>query len=262
MSTHQRLLSLDVLRGITVAGMILVNNAGACGYGYAPLRHAKWDGFTPADLVFPMFMFLMGISTYISLRKYNFRWQLTIGKIIKRAFLLILIGIAMKWLIHSFETGIWNDWEHMRILGVMQRLGICYGITAVMALFIPHTVLGTSHMYLQGRQFVEPEGILSTISAVAQVMIGFVCGHMLINRKDNQERMQQLFFMGTLLLFAGFLLSYACPLNKRLWSPSFVLVTCGIAALALAVLIEVIDVRKKKEWCTFFKVFGVNCCYM
>ena len=122
MSTHQRLLSLDVLRGITVAGMILVNNAGACGYGYAPLRHAKWDGFTPADLVFPMFMFLMGISTYISLRKYNFRWQLTIGKIIKRAFLLILIGIAMKWLIHSFETGIWNDWEHMRILGVMQRL--------------------------------------------------------------------------------------------------------------------------------------------
>ena len=84
MSTHQRLLSLDVLRGITVAGMILVNNAGACGYGYAPLRHAKWDGFTPADLVFPMFMFLMGISTYISLRKYNFRWQLTIGKIIKR----------------------------------------------------------------------------------------------------------------------------------------------------------------------------------
>ena len=101
-STHQRLLSLDVLRGITVAGMILVNNAGACGYGYAPLRHAKWDGFTPADLVFPMFMFLMGISTYISLRKYNFQWQLTIGKIIKRAFLLILIGIAMKWLIHSF----------------------------------------------------------------------------------------------------------------------------------------------------------------
>lgn len=294
-STHQRLLSLDVLRGITVAGMILVNNAGACGYGYAPLRHAKWDGFTPADLVFPMFMFLMGISTYISLRKYNFQWQLTIGKIIKRAFLLILIGIAMKWLIHSFETGIWNDWEHMRILGVMQRLGICYGITAVMALFIPHkrflpialllligyfilqlvgngfekspdnimaivdsSVLGTSHMYLQGRQFVEPEGILSTIPAVAQVMIGFVCGHMLINRKDNQERMQQLFFMGTLLLFAGFLLSYACPLNKRLWSPSFVLVTCGIAALALAVLIEVIDVRKKKEWCTFFKVFGVN----
>ena len=201
----------------------------------------------------------------------------------------------MKWLIHSFETGIWNDWEHMRILGVMQRLGICYGITAVMALFIPHkrflpialllligyfilqlagngfekspdnimaivdsTVLGTSHMYLQGRQFVEPEGILSTTPAVAQVMIGFVCGHMLINRKNNQERMQQLFFMGTLLLFAGFLLSYACPLNKRLWSPSFVLVTCGIAALALAVLIEVIDVRKKKEWCTFFKVFGVN----
>lgn len=290
-----RLLSLDVLRGITVAGMILVNNAGACGYGYAPLRHAKWDGFTPADLVFPMFMFLMGISTYISLRKYDFQWRLALGKILKRAILLILIGIAMKGLIHAFETGIWNDWEHMRFLGVMQRLGICYGVTALLALFIPHkrffpvalllltgyfilqltgngfekspdnimaivdsTLLGTNHMYLQGRQFVEPEGILSTIPAIAQVMIGFVCGRMIIHRKENGERMQQLFFTGTLLLFAGFLLSYACPLNKRLWSPSFVLVTCGIASLSLAVLIEIIDVRKKKKRCTFFEIFGVN----
>ena len=118
MPANNRLLSLDVLRGFTVAGMILVNNAGACGYGYAPLRHAKWDGFTPADLVFPMFMFLMGISTYISLRKYDFQWRLAIGKIIKRALLLILIGIAMKWIINSSETGIWTDWEHMRLLGV------------------------------------------------------------------------------------------------------------------------------------------------
>ena len=175
-STHQRLLSLDVLRGITVAGMILVNNAGACGYGYAPLRHAKWDGFTPADLVFPMFMFLMGISTYISLRKYNFQWQLTIGKIIKRAFLLILIGIAMKWLIHSFETGIWNDWEHMRILGVMQRLGICYGITAVMALFIPHKrflpialllLIGYFILQLAGNGFEKsPDSIISIVDSL------------------------------------------------------------------------------------------------
>lgn len=294
-SISNRLLSLDVLRGITVAGMILVNNAGACGYSYAPLKHAKWDGFTPADLVFPMFMFLMGISTYISLRKYNFQWRPAICKILKRAFLLILIGILMKWVISSSQTGNWADWEHMRILGVMQRLGICYGITAVMALFIPHkrflpvafllllfyfilqlvgngfekspdnimaivdsTVLGTNHMYLQGRQFVEPEGILSTIPSVAQVMIGFICGKMIIDRKDNTERMQGLFLQGISLLFAGFLLSYACPLNKRLWSPSFVLVTCGIAALSLAVLIYIVDVCEKKDWCTFFKVFGVN----
>lgn len=294
-SISNRLLSLDVLRGITVAGMILVNNAGACGYSYAPLRHAKWDGFTPADLVFPMFMFLMGISTYISLRKYAFQWRPAIGKVLKRAFLLILIGILMKWLISSSGTGNWADWEHMRLLGVMQRLGICYGVTAVLALFVPHrrflpvavlllfayfilqllgngfekspdnimaivdsTVLGTNHMYLQGRQFVEPEGILSTIPSVAQVMIGFVCGRMIIDRKDNAERMQGLFLRGTSLLFAGFLLSYACPLNKRLWSPSFVLVTCGVAALSLAALIDVVDVRQKQKWCTFFKIFGVN----
>lgn len=295
MSTKNRLLSLDVLRGITIAGMILVNNAGACGYPYEPLRHAKWDGFTPADLVFPMFMFLMGISTYISLRKYEFRWKPAIGKILKRAVLLFLIGVVMKWFVNACESGVWTDWEHMRILGVMQRLGICYGVTAVLALFVPHrrflpvalllllgyfilqligngfekspgnimaivdsTVLGTSHMYLQGRQFVEPEGILSTIPSVAQVMIGFVCGRAILGRKDNGERMQYLFLTGTTLLFSGYLFSYACPLNKRLWSPSFVLVTCGIAALSLAALIYVIDVRQQKRGWTFFEVFGAN----
>lgn len=295
-ASSKRLLSLDVLRGITVAGMILVNNAGACGYSYAPLRHARWDGFTPADLVFPMFMFLMGISTYISLRKYDFQWHAAIRKVIKRALLLFLIGVAMKWFVNSYHSGNWTDWEHMRIMGVMQRLGICYGITAILALLIPHkrfpavalmllagyfllqlfgngfgktpdniiavvdaAVLGHGHMYLQGRQFVDPEGVLSTVPAVAQVMIGFVCGRMITDRKENGERMQKLFLSGTSLLFSGYLFSYASPLNKRLWSPGFVLVTCGIAALSLAALIYVIDVRRqKKGWCMLFEVFGVN----
>lgn len=290
-----RLLSLDVLRGITIAGMILVNNAGACGYPYKILRHAKWDGFTPADLVFPMFMFLMGISTYISLRKYDFQWKPAIQKIVKRAALLFLIGVAMKWFVDSCESGTWTDWEHLRIMGVMQRLGICYGLTAIMALFVPHkrflpiallllsgyfilqivgngfeksvdnimaiidsAILGNNHMYLQGSQFVDPEGVISSVPAIAQVMIGFVCGKIIINMKDNQQRMLNIFLIGTSLLFSGYLLSYACPLNKRLWSPTFVLVTCGVAAFSLAALIYLIDVKQQKKWFSFFEVFGAN----
>ncbi|MEG2674129.1 MAG: DUF5009 domain-containing protein [Muribaculaceae bacterium] len=291
----KRLLSLDVLRGITIAGMILVNEAGACGFGYAPLRHAKWDGFSPADIVFPMFMFLMGISTYISLRKYNFQWRLAIMKILKRCALLILIGVIMKWIINSSESGNWIDIEHLRIMGVMQRLGICYGITALMALFVPHkkfflvaslmligyfllqlfgngfekcqeniisiidsAILGNNHMYLQGRQFVDPEGVISTIPAIAQVMIGFACGRAIITLADNRERMLKLFIYGTIMLFIGYLFSYACPLNKRLWSPSFVLITCGIAALSLSLLIYVIDIKQHKKWSRFFEIFGAN----
>ena len=112
---------------------------------------------------------------------------------------------------------------------------------------IDSAILGANHMYLQGRQFVDPEGILSTIPAVSQVMIGFVCGKIIIDIKDNDRRMLNLFLIGTTLLFAGYLLSYACPLNKRLWSPSFVLLTCGIAALSLALLLYIIDVKQNKK---------------
>lgn len=295
MTGTKRLLSLDVLRGITICGMILANNAGACGFGYAPLRHARWDGFNPADLVFPMFMFLMGISTFISLQKYNFSFRASIGKILKRTLVLIAIGIVMKWLISGFTAGVWNDWEHLRIMGVMQRLGICYGITALLAVSLPHrfftpgailllaaylvlqifgsgfekcadnivaivdaAVLGSGHMYLGGRQFIDPEGVLSTIPAVAQVMLGFACGKVLMTENNNRERLLHLFVAGTIMLFAGFLLSYGCPLNKRLWSPSFVLVTSGVASLLFALLLKVIDVDGHKKWSPFFQVFGVN----
>lgn len=295
MNPNKRLLSLDILRGITVAGMILVNNTGKCGYNFAMCTHARWDGFTPADLVFPMFMFLMGISTYISLRKYSFQCRLAIKKKVKRSLLLIFIGVAMEWLITAIDSGNCSDLSQLRLMGVMQRLGICYGITALLAVTIPHkrfmplalcflavyliiqflgngfeksaqniigiidsAVLGANHVYLQGRQFVDPEGILSTIPAVSQVMIGFVCGKIIIDMKENDSRMQNLFLMGTMMLFAGYLLSYGCPLNKRLWSPSFVLLTCGVAALSLALLLYVIDVKQNKKSFAFFEIFGVN----
>ena len=103
--TSKRLVSLDVLRGITVCGMILVNNAGACGYAYAPLKHAKWDGFTPADLVFPAFMFIMGVSIYLSLNKSNFDWRVSIARILRRTALIFVSGVSLKWILAFIATG-------------------------------------------------------------------------------------------------------------------------------------------------------------
>lgn len=232
--TSKRLVSLDVLRGITVCGMILVNNAGACGYAYAPLKHAKWDGFTPADLVFPAFMFIMGVSIYLSLNKSNFDWRVSIARILRRTVLIFVSGVALKWILAFIATGEYNTLENLRIMGVLQRLGICYGIVALLAVTVRHrlfptiiavllvgyyllqlfgngfekcagnivsmvdyAVLGKSHMYLGGAQFVDPEGILSTIPAIAQVMIGFLCGKVIVGEKEIRSQIVKLAVWGT-----------------------------------------------------------------
>lgn len=307
-----RLLALDVLRGITIAGMIMVNNPGSWQYVYAPLRHEAWNGFTPTDLVFPFFMFIMGISTYISLRKFNFECTTPILlKILKRTIVIFLIGIGLSWFslsfstYHSLETeGLSfldrfiksiTNFQHIRTLGVMQRLALSYGAAAIIAILVKHkyipyiiavtlvgyfllllfgsgfdfseeniiavvdkAVLGLDHMYRDSGLAIDPEGLLSTIPSIAHVLIGFCCGAVLMNIKDNQQRITQLFIIGTILTFAGFLLAYGCPINKKIWSPTFVLVTCGLGALFLALLIWIIDIKGHKRWSVFFESFGVN----
>lgn len=310
-SSH-RLLALDVMRGITIAGMIMVNNPGSWGSIYAPLGHASWNGLTPTDLVFPFFMFIMGISTYISLRKFNFEFSTpTLFKILKRTAVIFLIGLGLGWFSLSLRT--FNklsveelsfidrliqsvtNFEHLRILGVMQRLALTYGITSLIAIFVKHkyipyiilimligyflillfgngfefsennivsvidrAILGVNHMYVDSGVVLDPEGLLSTIPAVAHVLIGFYCGKILLNTKDNNEKIQQLFIIGSILMFAGFLLSYGCPINKKIWSPTYVITTCGLASLLLALLIWIIDIKGYKKWSVFFQTFGVN----
>ncbi len=292
--------------------MILVNNPGSWSYVYAPLGHAPWNGLTPTDLVFPFFMFIMGISTYISLRKYNFEWSKeAFLKIIKRVCVIFFIGLAISWLSLSFRTyhqlaagdsGFFErffkaitNFEHLRILGVMQRLALTYGVTAIVAILVKHkyipyiiistlflyfilltggngfefsenniisvidrAILGTNHMYRDSGIYLDPEGLISTIPAICHVMTGFCCGKMLLSTKDNTLRMQQLFIAGTIMTFAGFLLQYACPINKKIWSPTFVLATCGLAATLLALLIWIIDIKGYKRWSVFFETFGIN----
>ena len=138
-TSNKRLLALDVMRGITIAGMILVNTPGSWQHAYAPLKHAEWIGLTPTDLVFPFFMFIMGISTYISLRKYNFTFSVPAGlKILKRTVIIFLIGIGISWLsILCFQHDPFPI-DQIRILGVMQRLALGYGVTAIVALLMKH----------------------------------------------------------------------------------------------------------------------------
>lgn len=309
-TSNKRLLALDVLRGITIAGMILVNNPGSWSYVYTPLGHASWNGLTPTDLIFPFFMFIMGISTYISLRKYNFEFSYAAAwKIIKRTIVIFAIGIGLAWFSLafrnwysladaglSFGVRLWesfSDLGNLRILGVLQRLALSYGATAIIALTMKHNkiiyliitlligytiilfvgngfeynetnilsivdrvVLGANHIYKDNG--IEPEGLLSTIPSIAHVLIGFCCGKLLLEEKDIRDKMLRLFLTGTTLTFAGFLLGYGCPINKKVWSPSFVLVTCGMAAGFLALLIWIIDVKGYKKWSRFFEAFGVN----
>lgn len=301
---NNRLLSLDIMRGVTVAGMIMVNNAGDWNYVYAPLEHIHWNGFTPTDMVFPFFMFMMGISSYFSLRKYNFKWSREcVAKVLKRTVLIFLIGLFINFFNLLLNKGL--DFEHWRILGVLQRLALAYGFGSLIALSIDHkyllhtaaalliiyagivvgtdslemspdsilavidrAVVGESHMYSDvmdnGTKIAfDPEGLLSAMSSVAHVLIGMYAGKMILACKSDREAtVRNLFVLGTILLFSGLLLSYGVPVNKKIWSSTFVLVTCGFGSQLLALLMYVIDVLKKTKWTLFFETFGINPLYL
>lgn len=308
-SQSNRLLSLDILRGITIAGMIMVNNAGSWNYAYAPLKHAHWHGLTPTDLVFPFFMFIMGVSTFMSLRKFNFApTRAAVWKVVRRTLLIFVIGLALGWfgqLMRGLAAGesfgmAVSHFDTLRILGVLQRLALAYGFAALIALLVKDKQLpwiiaillggyylilrfgkgfdmseeniiavvdkalwGPAHMYKDTtpegvRIALDPEGLLSTISSIAHVLIGFLSGKLIVQNRDNHTRVEKLLIWGTILAFSGLLLQYGCPINKKIWSPTFVLVTTGFAAQLLGLLIWIIDIHKKEKWSRFFHAFGVN----
>ena len=302
-----RILALDVMRGITIVGMIVLNTCS--GYHYAQLYHAPWIGFTLADTAFPFFVFIMGMTTWLSLRKYDFRpTGRALRRIAVRAVGLILVCWAFDLLgslLFTLDSGgdILSIFSEMRFTGVLVRLGVCYGVCALAALYINHkrfpyvivallagyfilllcghgfdrtpenilgivdrALLGESHMC--NDMGIDPEGILSTIPAIAHTMLGFWMAAMCLPRQDNKASLSpllsggaggRLFFYGSLLLLSGFLLSGVCPISKKIWSPTFVMITCGAASLMLGVLIEILDVRQRGVRVgKFFSVFGAN----
>lgn len=272
-----RLKSLDIMRGLTVALMILVNNGGEQNYHI--LTHSKWNGLTPCDLVFPFFLFMMGMSTYLSLRKTEFKPSLIIyRKIAKRTILLFLIGLSINWF-DMICSGNGLDFAHLRIWAVLQRIALCYGIVSLLAIHINqryfvHIILGIIIVYMGILAFgngyaydasvniiaqadlhffgydhlyhkspVDPEGLLSTLPAIAHTMIGFLCcKYISIADQNVHSKIKFLKISGLIMLILGFFLSLiGFGINKRIWSPSYVFVTCGFAVWVLSLLIQWID---------------------
>jgi predicted acyltransferase len=286
-----RYLALDAFRGITIALMILVNTPGTWSHVYTPLLHAEWDGATPTDLVFPFFLFIIGSAMFFSFKKSNFAVSPEqFKKIIKRGFTLFFIGFMLN--IIPFTINI-DDW---RIMGVLQRIGIIYAAAACLVLLLNRTgifivstvillaywvlllsvgegaltlddniirqfdlaVIGTNHMYSMRGVAFEPEGLLSTIPAMVNMLLGFELTRYLISIKDKKSSVIKLTIIGGLAIGFGILWSLVLPINKSLWTPSYVIYTTGFACLLLAVFIWLIDIMKYVKLAKPLLVYGTN----
>ena len=287
-----RYLALDVLRGMTVALMILVNTPGSWSHIYAPLKHAVWHGCTPTDLVFPFFLFVVGVSMFFSFSKYNNSLNReTLLKIGKRTLLIFAIGLFLN----SFPQ--WTtDYSTLRILGVLQRIALAYGIGAVIILASPRkylpfigvailifywalmyflggsdpfslegnatipfdsAILGVNHLYKGFGIPFDPEGLLSTIPAIGTVIFGYLVGSV-VNVTEKKLVPKRLVLLGVAAIVAGLAWGLFFPINKPIWTSSYVLYTAGWACLVLAFLIWIIDLKGYSNWTSFFVVFGMN----
>jgi len=293
----RRLSSLDAFRGLTIAAMILVNNPGSWKHVYAPLRHAEWHGWTPADLVFPFFLFIVGISLSLSLSKRIAQgirpWRLYF-KIMKRTLILFGLGIFLA-LVPRF------DLATVRIPGVLQRIALCYFFSSLLfikigskgrtvitfsllALYwlimklVPVPGCGTGILEYKGnlcayidtkllaghlyKPDFDPEGILSTLPAIATVLLGTLGGDWLRSSKGTLNKTAGLFGAGIFFTFSGLLLHPYFPINKQLWTSTFVLFTAGAALLLLGVCYGVMEGIGFRKWATPFLVFGTNAIFI
>jgi predicted acyltransferase len=303
-TTRERLTALDVFRGMTIAGMLLVNNPGTWGAIYPPLRHAAWHGWTPTDLIFPFFLFIVGITTHLSLAARRARGDddgMLMRQVLRRGGLIILLGLLLSGFPFIPKYGF--DLSTIRIPGVLQRIGVAYiaaalltlrtrartqllivtgllfGYWAIMTLvpvpgtgvvgstaldtpdasiaaWLDRTLLG-DHLWRQSKTW-DPEGILSTIPAIGTAMLGVLAGRWIASARPLMERLAGLFAIGSIAMVAGLIWNWFFPINKNLWTSSYVLFTAGMAGVAIATCIWLIDVQRLRRWATPFIVFGVN----
>jgi predicted acyltransferase len=291
MKLKGRLIALDVLRGLTIALMILVNTPGSWSYVYPPLLHAKWHGFTPTDLVFPFFLFILGVSTHYAFKKFSREQNSNaLKKIVIRTLIIFAIGLFLN-LFPKF------NFHTVRVYGVLQRIAIAYGIGATLCLLlnkkllifitvgilllywgllfflVPENpfdaqtnlvgkidlfLLGSKHMW-NGLGFpFDPEGLLSSFPSIATVIIGNLTGYFIIKPSSNHNTVKSLLIYGSVLLVIGWFWSYIFPINKSLWTSSYVCFTSGLAMVFLASLIWIIDIKCFKRWSEPFIHFGTN----
>ncbi|MDG2450667.1 MAG: heparan-alpha-glucosaminide N-acetyltransferase domain-containing protein [Saprospiraceae bacterium] len=289
-----RLLSLDIFRGLTIFLMIIVNTPGSWNYVYAPLLHAKWDGLTPTDLVFPFFVFIVGVAMSISFNKYTgvnrSQW---VAKVLKRTALIFLVGLALNWF-PFFNKSIGD----LRIFGVLQRIALAYGFGSLIVIYSPKKwlpyvfgvllvgyyaimmlfggadplslednasraldlwLLGENHVYGGYGIPFDPEGLLSTIPTIGTVLFGYWMGKVIQTKDGVMDKIKGLLpyaigasVIGVIWNFAGF------PINKPIWSSSYVLVTGGLATFCLMFLMWILDEKKWQNWSYVFRAFGKN----
>jgi predicted acyltransferase len=294
-----RYLSLDVLRGITVTLMIVVNTPGDGSTTFAPLLHAKWHGFTPTDWVFPTFMFVVGNALSFTLARYEALGNAEVlKKIFKRTFLIFLLGYLMYWFpfITRDEAGavIFAPISHTRIFGVLQRIALGYGLASLIIHFwklrgaiifsviamlgywailyffgdyslagnaglkLDLFLLGDDHLYHGEGVAFDPEGILSTLPSIVNVIAGYLTGRFIQEKGIGYETISKMMLAGAMLLFLALSWDMGFPINKKLWTSSFVFYTVGLDLFVLAILIYIIDILKIQRWSYFFEVFGKN----
>jgi len=290
-----RYLSLDVFRGLDVALMIIVNSPGNHDTRFGILRHADWNGFTLTDLVFPTFLFVVGNAMSFSMKKYEALGDgAFLKKVFKRFSIIFLLGFLMYWF-PFFENGSLKPIAETRIFGVLQRIALCYLfaslliyyfktktviIFSVLALVGYHLLLigfgdltlmgnavlkldelliGANHMYHgNGGVAFDPEGLLSTLPSIVNVIAGYLTGKFIQKSGQNYETIAKLLMAAAVLVLAGFAWDLILPFNKKLWTSSFVLLTSGIDLFIIAILIYLLDMSKPGKWTYFFEVFGRN----
>ena len=298
-----RSLALDALRGGAVALMILVNNPGSWAHLFSPLDHAKWHGCTPTDLVFPFFLFAVGASLAFTLPQMGANFWPKVGKRAALIFAIGLFLNASPFLRWSAEGElVLRSWENLRIMGVLQRIALAYFFAAVMvrtlgargalraavALLLGYwaacealggsdpyslegffgtaldrVLLGPTHLYQgEGAPF-DPEGLTSTVPAVAQVLLGHAAGRLLLRQPLDSQLIVRLFSIACALLLLGYAWQLAMPLNKKLWTSSYVLHTSGLALLALALLAQWLDLQPARgAVATALLAFGRNALFV
>jgi predicted acyltransferase len=299
----QRYQSLDVFRGATVALMILVNNPGSWAHIFSPLEHASWHGLTPTDLVFPFFLFAVGNAMSFVMPKLAQSGDLHFWKkLLKRTLLIFAIGLFLNWSpFVKWSEGelVFKQWENIRILGVLQRIALCYFFASIiiyygkskLALFIggvilllywmlttilgapghpyslsgyfgnaiDQSILGITHIYKGEGVPFDPEGLTSTLPAIVQVIFGYLVGEYIQNKGKNFEMLSQLLLTGVLLVFVGYIWDFSFPINKKIWTSSYVLYTSGLAMITLSMFIYLIEFKNASgKWSYFFEVFGKN----
>jgi len=292
-SLGNRLTALDAFRGLTIAGMILVNTPGSWKYVYAPLRHADWIGCTPTDLIFPFFLFIVGVAMWYSFKKFDHKLTpLVWKKILTRAALIFLVGTLLR--AFPFND---IDFATFRIMGVLQRIAVAFLFGAILCTSVsrkylhwvaasilvgywgllyfyggddPYSlenniarkvdllILGENHVWNGFGVPFDPEGLMSSIPAVATVIIGFLIGSYIDRTKLEGPALSTLVVVGAIGVGLGVVWGQSFPIIKGLWTSSYVVYTAGLATILLAFFLWLIDIKGYKKWAQPLVVFGMN----